>query len=114
MVVCGFFFGLFRRLVVQAWRHKYERKQQEVEVLKREGGDTALAAQWRQRYEKLSLEKVQYLVESCAGLHLHRSLQGSPPLPQSRNPPPLPPNTPPQFIIYRIFLRSSYIIERGP
>ena len=33
---------------------------QETELLKREGGDTALAAQWRQRYEKLSLEKVLF------------------------------------------------------
>eukprot|EP00903_Cladosiphon_okamuranus_P009800 g9317.t1 len=41
----------------ETWRHAYQKQVQETEVLKREGGDTALAAQWRQRYEKLSLEK---------------------------------------------------------
>lgn len=43
----------------QTWRHAYQKQVQETEVLKREGGDTALAAQWRQRYEKLSVEKVR-------------------------------------------------------
>lgn len=42
----------------QSWRHEHQKQVQEIELLKREGGDTALAAQWRQRYEKLSLEKV--------------------------------------------------------
>eukprot|EP00752_Nemacystus_decipiens_P004528 g4135.t1 len=41
----------------ETWRHAYQKQVQETEVLKREGGDTALAAQWRQRYEKLSVEK---------------------------------------------------------
>lgn len=45
-------------LTVQSWRHAYEKQVQENELLKRNGGDTALASQWRQRYEKLSLEKV--------------------------------------------------------
>lgn len=46
---------------VQSWRQAYQKQVKETEVLKREGGDTALAAQWRQRYEKLSLEKVHDL-----------------------------------------------------
>ncbi|CAM9335920.1 unnamed protein product [Ectocarpus sp. 12 AP-2014] len=41
----------------ESWRQAYQKQVKETEVLKREGGDTALAAQWRQRYEKLSLEK---------------------------------------------------------
>ncbi|CAM9514465.1 unnamed protein product [Scytosiphon promiscuus] len=41
----------------ESWRQAYQKQVQETETLKREGGDTALAAQWRQRYEKLSLEK---------------------------------------------------------
>lgn len=46
----------------QTWRHAYQKQVQETELLKREGGDTALAGQWRQRYEKLSLEKVPFFV----------------------------------------------------
>lgn len=45
-------------LEAQSWRHAYEKQVQETEALKRQGGETALAAQWRQRYEKLSHEKV--------------------------------------------------------
>lgn len=43
---------------MQSWRHAYEKQVQEMETLKQQGTETALAAQWRRRYEKLSLEKV--------------------------------------------------------
>lgn len=56
--------GLTSDFVRQTWRRAYEKQVQETEALKREGGETALAAQWRQRYEKLSLEKVRS-VDCC-------------------------------------------------
>ncbi|CAM9219409.1 unnamed protein product, partial [Choristocarpus tenellus] len=41
----------------KTWRHAYEKQIQETEKLKGAGGEAVLAAQWRQRYEKLSVEK---------------------------------------------------------
>lgn len=62
------------KTVEQTWRHAYQKQVQETELLKREGGDTALAAQWRQRYEKLSLEKVHILLCCISRIHA-RSLK---------------------------------------
>ncbi|CAN0056017.1 unnamed protein product, partial [Discosporangium mesarthrocarpum] len=41
----------------ETWRHAYEKQVKETEKLKGAGGEAVLAAQWRQRYEKLSIEK---------------------------------------------------------